>query len=144
MPANIQPITTTMPGDGLPSLPEIWREKATGLEWCDCGCHHPLTKTIVTEFARDVLGLHLPKWVTHRQVILIAMQVWNYISVCRFFTMAIEDAAVRVNGCVAPVYSLEIGLAIVKAFSDRWNGCPTENCDDEWTADDIHNPSFTI
>ena len=60
-------------------------------------------------------------------------------SVCRFFTLAIEEAAIRVWGEVADEYPLEVGLAIVKNFSDRWNGCPTEGCDGEWTPININD-----
>jgi len=109
-------------------MPDVWHETPTGMEWCDCGCHCPLTKAIVREFARDVLGEHLPARITHGQVVLVAMQLWQVLRACRFFTMAVEDAAVHVNGTVAPDYPLDIGLAVVKAFSNRWNGCPEEAC----------------
>ena len=39
----------------------------------------------------------------------------------------------------AEEYPFETGLAIVKAFSDAWNGCPEELCDeqtDEFGVDD--------
>lgn len=47
---------------------------------------------------------------------------------CRFFTLRVEDAARAVAGEVAAEYPLGIGLAIVKAFSYRWQGCPEEGC----------------
>jgi hypothetical protein len=110
---------------------DVWAEPSTGLEWCDCGCHHPLTKTIVREFARDLFGLDLPAQVTHYQVIRICMILWKVIRPCRFFTLSVEDAAIRVNGSIAATYPLNTGLAIVKAFSNHWNGCPTEDCPDD-------------
>ncbi|MCL1837966.1 MAG: hypothetical protein FWG47_01435 [Propionibacteriaceae bacterium] len=120
-------------------IPDVWSEPATGLEWCDCGDHHPLTRDTVEEATLFVTGEYLPDTITHRQVILIAMDVWNYVSVCRFFTLAMEDAAVRVWGEVAAEYPLDAGLVIVKTFSDRWNGCPTIGCDGDWTAEDIED-----
>ena len=123
-------------------IPDVWNEPATGLEWCDCGCHHPLTRQIVEEAAEDVLGQDLPDRITHRQVIRVAMQVWAYASVCRFFTLAIEDAAVRVHGEVSADYPLEVGLSIAKDFSNRWNGCPTKDCDTGWTAEDIEDGRY--
>jgi len=85
----------------IPDIPDVWDEPSTEMEWCDCGCHCPLTKTVVREFARDVLGLRLPARVIRRQVIEICMVLWHYEKVCRFFTLSVEDAAVRVNGKVA-------------------------------------------
>jgi len=84
-----------------------------------------------------VTGDDSPVRLTHRQVTRIAMAVWGYVEICRFFTLAIEDAAICVHGCVEPDYPLETGLAIVKAFSNTWQGCPTEVCDGNWTPIDI-------
>ena len=120
-------------------VPDVWKEPATGMEWCDCGCHHPLTRRIVKDAARDVIGEDLPGQITHRQVIRVAMEVWRYASVCRFFTLAVEEAAVRVHGEVAAEYPMPVGLAIVKEFSNHWNGCPTKDCDTDWTAEDIED-----
>ena len=136
-PASV-PITTPSEKPTPWVMPDVWHERATGMEWCDCGDHCPLTKRIITDSAEDLLDeCPLPDRITHRQVIRIAMDVWNYVSVCRFFTLAIEEAAIRVNGAVADDYPMNVGLAIIKAFSNRWNGCPTEDCPGEWTPDDI-------
>ena len=122
-------ISVTVPGaDMMHTMPDVWAEESTGLDWCDCGCHSPLTRIVVREFARDVLGPHLPERVTHQQVVRIAMALWRHPCSCRFFAAAIDDAAVRVNGRVALDYPFAVGLAIVKAFSNRWHGCPAEGC----------------
>jgi len=117
-------------------IPDVWHEEATGLEWCDCGDHCPLTRRFIATIADNVCGQASPERITHPQVIAIAKNVWAYESVCRFFTMAIEDAAVRVNGTVAKDYPREVGLEIVKAFSNRWNGCPEEGCEAYWPGPD--------
>jgi hypothetical protein len=118
-------------------VPDVWNEPATGLEWCDCGKHHPLTRSHILGVAWDLFGDDLPERITHREVIRITMDVWNYASVCRFFTMAMEDSARRVHGEVAADYPLETGLAIVKDFSNHWNGCPTKDCDGGFTPEDV-------
>ncbi|WP_159601163.1 hypothetical protein [Agromyces humi] len=61
-------------------------------------------------------------------MVKIAQRLCDYGWVCRFFTLQVEDAAVRVNGECADDYSLPVGIAIVKDFCDRWNGCPEEAC----------------
>jgi len=121
------------------AIPDVWHERAIGLEWCDCGDHCPLTKAVITTSAKNVLG-GLPEHITHQQVVAIAQDVWAYESICRFFTMAIEQAAIRICGQTQPDYPLETGLAIVKAFSNRWNGCPEEGCAAHPPDHDIDNP----
>jgi hypothetical protein len=65
------------------------------------------------------------------------MRLWRYEAVCRFFTLAIEDAAIRVHGSVEDDYEVEVGLAIVKDFSNHWEGCPAQACDADWEEVDI-------
>lgn len=108
-------------------LPDVWERRAVGLPWCDCGEDHPLTRESV-EWAVESLYGHLPDRLTHPQVVAVAAEVWQMESVCRFFTLQVEDAARDVNGSVEPDYPAGVGLAIVKAFSDAWNGCPEEQC----------------
>jgi len=120
-------------------MPKVWAEPETGSRWCDCGKHCQLTKPVVREFARDLYGLHLPERIAHEDVILICMNVWHYARICPFFTMSVADAAVYVNGSIEDDYPVNVALAIVKAFSNKWNGCPVENCRGDWTADNITN-----
>jgi len=109
------------------SLPDVWAAPARGLPWCDCGQDHQLTEDDATWCAEDLLG-SLPERLTHAQVIATFVEVWKLESVCRFFTLRVEDAALEVNGAVADDYPLPIGLGIVKAFCDSWCGCPDEAC----------------
>ena len=118
-------------------IPDVWNEPAVGSQWCDCECDHDLTLDVVKDSACDALGEDLPEWISHSQVILVAMEVWSYFEICRFFILAVEEAACRVWGEVCVEYRLDVGLAIVKDFSNHWNGCPAENCDGEWLAEDI-------
>jgi len=123
-------------------MPDVWHEKATGMPWCECGDDCPLTLRYIATCADNVVGKAGANRMTHKQVILTAMDVWAYSSVCRFFTMAIEDAAVRVNGEVAEDYPKHVGLVIVKGFSNKWNGCPEQACNDDWTPNDINDGCF--
>lgn len=70
----------------------------------------------------------LPDRLTHAQVVDIAAEVWQVESLCRFFTLGLEDAARDVAGTVAVDYPVRVALAIVKVFSNRWNGCPEKGC----------------
>lgn len=109
------------------AIPDVWDGPATGLPWCDCGDDHPLTEATVSEVAVDLYG-DLPDRLTHAQVVAVACEVWLLEQPCRFLLMQVEDAAKDVNGTVAADYPVRVGLAIVKRFSDRWNGCPEEAC----------------
>lgn len=51
----------------------------------------------MTWTARDLLG-GLPDRLTHAPVVAVAAEGWQLESVCRFFTLRVEDAAVEVNG----------------------------------------------
>ncbi|GAB3847819.1 hypothetical protein [Nesterenkonia populi] len=115
----------TRPEPELPSIPEIWEAPSQGTQWCDCGKDHPLTRDAVLRAASFLRGQQ-PEHLTHSQVCRITMELWNYVEVCPFFHMAVDDAACRCHGEKAERYPFETGLAIVKRFSDRWNGCPEE------------------
>lgn len=117
-------VAPTMP---VRSLPDLWAAPSRGIPWCDCGDNDPLTEAIVEWFAWSLYG-DLPERLTHAQVVAIAAEVWQLGSVCRFFTLGVEDAARWVHGQTCAGYPTRTGLAIVKAFSDAWNGCPEAAC----------------
>lgn len=77
---------------------------------------------------RRVLRRKYPERITHKQVVKVAQRLIGYGWICRFFTLQVEDSATKVNGECADDYELSVGLAIVKHFVDRWNGCPEEAC----------------
>lgn len=56
------------------------------------------------------------------------METWNYIEVCRFFHLQLNDAAKHVNGGTAAQYPYYDGIDIVGYFSKTWQGCPEEVC----------------
>lgn len=124
-------MTSTRPADHAPtvetrpvrSLPDVWAETWRGMPWCDCGDNDSLTEAMVEWFAWSLYG-DLPDRLTHTQVVATAAEVWQVEKVCRFFTLGVEDAVQYVNGTVAADYPVSVALAVVKAFSDRWNGCP--------------------
>ena len=107
-------------------VPDVWRMPSRGIEWCDCGKHHELDRDIVLGFARDLV--EDPEWMTHDEVIDTAMDLWNYLSVCEFFLLAIRRSAHAVNGDAAWRYPFERGLEIVAYFSKTWQGCPEQIC----------------
>lgn len=109
------------------AIPDVWTMPSRGMEWCDCGQHHELDRDIVLRFARDLVDD--PAWMTHDEVIDTAMDLWKYVSVCRFFLLAIGRSASAVNGGPAPRYGFERGMEIVAYFSKTWQGCPEEICD---------------
>jgi hypothetical protein len=107
-------------------VPDVWQMPSRGIEWCDCGQHHAVDRKIVLEFAQDVVEDR--EWMTHDEVVDTAMDLWNYVSVCEFFLMAIRRSASAVNGGPAQRYRFERGLEIVAYFSKTWQGCPEEIC----------------
>lgn len=110
------------------SLPDVWAAPSRGIPWCDCDDEtQPLTEDMVRWFAWSLYG-DLPDRLTHAQVVATAAEVWQVDQVCRFFTLRVEDAARDVAGTVAVDYPVRVALAIVKMFSDRWNGCPEGAC----------------
>jgi hypothetical protein len=82
----------------------------------------------VLEATRRVLRRKNPERITHAQVTKIAQRLCGYYWICRFFTLQVEEAAVHVNGECEDDYALAVGLAIVKRFCSKWNGCPEEAC----------------
>ena len=107
-------------------VPDVWQLPSRGIEWCDCGQHHVLNRKIVLGFAQEVVEDR--EWMTHDEVVDTAMDLWNYVSVCEFFLMAIRRSASTVNGGPAQKYRFERGLEIVAYFSKTWQGCPEEVC----------------
>ena len=79
----------------------------------------------------------LPDRVTHRQVVKACMVALDYIAVCRFFTLSVEDAAVAVHGAVEPTYPLDTANGVIARFVATWGGCPDEGCHGGWTTQDI-------
>jgi hypothetical protein len=106
--------------------PDVWDMPSHGIEWCDCGQHHVLDRDTVLHMANGVV--QDPEWLTHEEVIETAMDLWNYIAVCKFFLMAIRASAIAVSGRQSPKYPFERGLEIVAHFSKTWQGCPEEIC----------------
>lgn len=116
----------SLPPTASGASPNVWLMPNRGIEWCDCGKHHSLTREIVERFAQNAVSN--PRWMTHDEVIDTAMDLWNYEAVCEFFLMAVRYSASAVNGFPAPKYSYERGLEIVAHFSKTWQGCPEEIC----------------
>lgn len=107
--------------------PDVWSEPEEGTPWCDCGDEHSLDRDVLAAMFEQAYG-PVGERITHLRVIELAAYAWRYVSVCAFFTGRVADAATEVNGAVAEDYPFEIGLAIVKRFSDTWHGCPDEGC----------------
>ncbi|MFB0835703.1 hypothetical protein ACX8Z9_04680 [Arthrobacter halodurans] len=63
-------------------------------------------------------------WVTHRQLLLASMELWEFDEVCLFFTDKLADSARTVVGAVAERYRRDDAVDIVGHFSKTWQGCP--------------------
>jgi hypothetical protein len=115
--------------------PQVWEMPTTGVEWCVCGDEsHVVSRDRVLLWAAEVVKGW--EWMTHDEVIMIAMDMWNYESVCEFFLMKVRDCAVAVHGEVAQKYPFETGLEIIGYFMKTWHGCPELACEggdfDRW------------
>ncbi|GAA1298342.1 hypothetical protein [Brachybacterium alimentarium] len=119
------PLVDDDPSPEYVSVADIWEQESEGLEWCDCG-HRPLTVEPLMAIAEEVITVPVPQHLRHDDVAAILKELWGLRTVCHYFRMALETAALRVNVTVDASYELPVALAIAKDFSDRWDGCPDE------------------
>ena len=119
------PLVDDDPSPEHVSVTDVWEQESEGLEWSDCG-HRPLTVELLMATAEDVVAVPVPQHLRHSDVAAILKELWGLRTVCHYFQMALETAALRVNETFADAYELDIALAIAKDFSDRWDGCPDE------------------
>lgn len=110
-----------------PARPDVWTMPTTGIEWCDCGCGHEVTEELVRDAVANTFG-EVPDEISHPEVCLVLMDLWEYESVCAFFFDGVEDSARAVHGRVADMYPLDAALRIIGHFSKTWNGCPEIAC----------------
>lgn len=109
-------------------VPDPFAQPSTGTPWCDCGAGHQLTRSRLYSVIAELYG-QVPDRIRHIEIIDIAAYLWQYVSVCEFFTGCVADAATQINGEVAADYPLDIGCAILRQFCNHWSGCPDEGCD---------------
>lgn len=98
-----------------------------GLDWCDCGQSHELTRAIVYQHI-IALGYGRANQLSHSQLVAVIIDVWHYAAVCRIFHLAVNEAAAHIHGAVAHSYPLGRSLDIVGYFSKTWQGCSDETC----------------
>lgn len=106
---------------------DVWSMPRTGMVWCECSEDHELTEEFVFKTLME-MGLYPGRNLSHSEVVELTAAVWNYDEVCRFFELAVEEAAQQVHGQIDSTYPLEHSLAIVGYFSKKWQGCPDEAC----------------
>lgn len=119
------PLVDDDPSPEQVSVADIWEQESEGLEWSDCG-HRPLTVELLMAITEEVVAVPVPHHLRHSEVAGILTELWGLRTVCHYFRMALETAALRVNVSVDARYELPVALAIAKDFSDRWDGCPDE------------------
>lgn len=123
--ADEEPAQVAAPEHSV-ARPDVWTIPGTGIEWCDCGEDHELTRDVV-------LGRYLAAGLTdgrvpHPVVVAVTMDLWCYATVCRFFHLTLEDAAREVAGAVLPDYQLDHAVDITGLFTKTWQGCPEDSC----------------
>lgn len=119
------PLVDDDPSPEQVSVADIWEQESEGLEWSDCG-HRPLTVELLMAIAEEVVAVPVPHHLRHSDLAAILKELWGLRTVCHYFRMALETAALRVNVTVDASYELPAALAIAKDFSDHWDGCPDE------------------
>lgn len=119
------PLVDDDPSPERLSVAEVWQQESAGLEWSDCG-HRPLTVELLMALSEEIIAVPVPQHLQHGDIAAILKELWGLSSVCHYFRMALDTAALRVNDTVDDTYEIEIALAIAKDFSDRWDGCPDE------------------
>lgn len=113
--------------DRARTKPSIWDMPDSGLQWCDCGGDHQLQRDDISDIASH-LSIEEDATITHQQLVILTMELWNYVEVCRFFHLRLNDAAQHIHGTIAELYPYEDGMDIVGYFSKTWQGCPEEVC----------------
>lgn len=106
--------------------PDAWSIPGTGQEWCNCGEDHVLTREDVHQRYVDAGAAN--GRVPHPVVVQVTEALWGYTKVCRFFDLALEDAARAVVGRVQVDYEEAEAVDITGTFSKTWQGCPEEAC----------------
>ena len=102
---------------------DVWSMPSAGMSWCECGQDHELTAAIVYKFIVEA-GYETRQRLTHGQLSDVIAYVWKYSEVCRFFHLAVEQAAKLVHGKVDKTYPLGHSVDIIGYFSKTWQGCP--------------------
>lgn len=106
---------------------DVWPMPRQGIAWCDCGDGHELSEDFVFNTLIDI-GLEPSRMLTHEELTELAAAVWNYDGPCRFFELAVDEAAKVIHGTIDQVYPLRHTLPIVGYFSKTWQGCPEAAC----------------
>lgn len=96
--------------------PNVWEMPATGIEWCDCGEHHEVTRELILESIISTL-VDDPEFLTHPQICEVIMELWNYVDVCKFFHDHVNLSAETVNGRVQDRYPFKTGVEIIAYFT---------------------------
>jgi len=109
------------------SFEDVWSMPNRGLAWCDCGDDHELTEDFVFKTLIEI-GLEPSRMLTHEELTELTAAVWMHDEVCRFFELAVNEAAKAIHGGVDEIYPLRHTLEIVGYFSKTWQGCPEEDC----------------
>lgn len=109
---------------------DVWTMPSSGLSWCDCGQEHELTANFVYQTILEA-GFEPDRPLSHEQLAAVIADVWDYCEVCRFFYLAVEQAARRIHGKVDESYPLSHSVDIVGYFSKTWQGCPDAACQAE-------------
>ena len=109
-----------------PVRPDVWTIPGTGMEWCQCGQDHEVTRADVDALYDGAVGPD--GLVPHEVVVRVTQQLWRYELVCRFFRLAVEHAAEIVAGSVLERYTRDDAIDITGRFTKTWQGCPEEAC----------------
>lgn len=120
----------------VPAAPDVWEMPSTGMDWCDCGQGHEVTESFIAELIEELVE-DPSESITHPEVCLVIMDLWQYAEVCEFFFDAVALSARAVNGEVAPAYPTPVGRRIIGHFTKTWNGCPQEACEGGLDWDDV-------
>lgn len=101
----------------------VWALPSKGIEWCDCGGGHELTREVVWSIAHE-LRMQRCLELTYAELMELAMAVWRHVAVCSFFQEALNRAIIDVYGRYDRHYPIGAALDIVGYLSKNWQGCP--------------------
>lgn len=103
----------------------VWALPNAGMQWCDCGENHELTRDHVWKIVNE-LGLQRCLELTYLELTQVAMTLWRLDEPCLFFSQGLDRAIMAVYGSFDRHYRIGAALDIVGYFSKNWQGCPED------------------
>ncbi|AGF73519.1 hypothetical protein A605_12615 [Corynebacterium halotolerans YIM 70093 = DSM 44683] len=108
----------------------VWTMPDFGVTWCRCTPDpltglppHSVTRPLITHHLVRVLG-SVPDRVSNQEISLVVMDLWKFPAMAPPIAEALMRSVKAVNGLMGQDYPTNTALAVIKHFSNTWNGEP--------------------